>query len=136
MPTKWIKYLPHLVAVLLAAAALRSAYRAGFQTAFAAQQAVIEQAEKDKTAALLASADAYAAELARASQLRERQAEQTQQAGIRLAEAAAEIGRLKNERKKGIDHAIKQDHNLHGGCIDGLGTHGLREYRQALGYAD
>ena len=33
MPVKLIKYLPHLVAALLLAAALGLAYRAGFQTA-------------------------------------------------------------------------------------------------------
>lgn len=34
MPVKLIKYLPHLVAALLLAAALGLTYRAGFQTAY------------------------------------------------------------------------------------------------------
>ena len=55
MPVKLIKYLPHLVAALLLAAALGLAYREGFQTAYHKQQVIIEQAEKDKSAALLAS---------------------------------------------------------------------------------
>ena len=37
--------------------------------------------------------------------------------------------------RKGIHHAIEQDKSIAGNaCIDGLGTHGLRQYRQALGY--
>ena len=46
MPVKLIKYLPHLVAALLLAAALGLAYRAGFQTAYNEQQVIIEQAKK------------------------------------------------------------------------------------------
>lgn len=105
MPVKLIKYLPHLVAALLLAAALGLAYRAGFQTAYNEQQVIIEQAEK------------------------------TKQAGIKLAAANAEIGRLKQQYRKGIHHAIEQDKSIAGNaCIDGLGAHGLRQYRQALGY--
>ena len=105
MPVKLIKYLPDLVAALLLAAALGLAYREGFQTAYHKQQVIIEQAEK------------------------------TQQTGMKLAAANAEIGRLKQQYRKGIRHAIEQDKSIAGNaCIDGLGTHGLRQYRQALGY--
>lgn len=137
MPTKWIKYLPYLAGGLVLAALLWSAYRQGFQTAYNEQQLVIEQAEKDKAAALLASEKAYAAELERVNRLRDEQAEKTHQAGIKLAAATAEIGRLKQQHRKGITHAIEQDKNAAGhACIDGLGVNGLRQYRRALGYAD
>ena len=135
MPVKLIKYLPHLVAALLLAAALGLAYRAGFQTAYHKQQVIIEQAEKDKSAALLASSRAFAAELERANARQQEQAEKTQQTGMKLAAANAEIGRLKQQYRKGIHHAIEQDKSIAGNaCIDGLGAHGLRQYRQALGY--
>ena len=135
MPVKLIKYLPHLVAALLLAAALGLAYRAGFQTAYHKQQVIIEQAEKDKSAALLASSRAFAAELERANARQQEQEEKTQQTGMKLAAANAEIGRLKQQYRKGIRHAIEQDKSIAGNaCIDGLGTHGLRQYRQALGY--
>lgn len=135
MPVKLIKYLPHLVAALLLAAALGLAYRAGFQTAYNEQQVIIEQAEKDKSAALLASSRAFAAELERANARQQEQAEKTQQAGIKLAAANAEIGRLKQQYRKGIHHAIEQDKSIAGNAfIDGLGANGLRQYRQALGY--
>ena len=135
MQIKWIKYLPYLASVLLAGAALWLAYRSGFQTAYNEQQIIIEQAEKNKTAALLASEKAYSAELERVRRLNGEQAEKTQQAGIKLAAATAEISRLKQQHKKGITHAIEQDKHAAGNaCIYGLGAHGLRQYRQALGY--
>ena len=112
MPVKLIKYLPHLVAALLLAAALGLAYRAGFQTAYHKQQVIIEQAEKDKSAALLASSRAFAAELERANARQQEQAEKTQQTGIKLAAANAEIGRLKQQYRKGIHHAIEQDNAI------------------------
>lgn len=111
------------------------AYREGFQTAYHKQQVIIEQAEKDKSAALLASSRAFAAELERANARQQEQAEKTQQTGMKLAAANAEIGRLKQQYRKGIHHAIEQDKSIAGNaCIDGLGTNGLRQYRQALGY--
>ena len=58
MAIKWIKYLPYLIGALLLAALLWLAYQQGFQTAYNEQQLVIEQAEKDHTAALLASSQA------------------------------------------------------------------------------
>ena len=135
MAIKWIKYLPYLIGALLLAALLWLAYQQGFQTAYNEQQRVIEQAEKDHTAALLASSQALNAELEKAAARQQEQAEKTQQAGIALAAANAEIGRLKQQHRKGITHAIEQDKNAAGhACIDGLGAHGLRQYRQALGY--
>ncbi|MFV2030524.1 hypothetical protein [Neisseria sp. S1] len=121
----------------LAVAVALIAYRQGFQVAFNAQQIVIERAEKDKTAALLASGQAFAAELERVNKLRQAQAEKTYQTGIKLAAANAETNRLKQQYRKGINHAIEQDKHAAGNaCIDGLGAHGLRQYRQSLGYSN
>lgn len=136
MPIKWIKYLPHLAAVLLLGGALWLAYRNGFQTAYNEQQLVIEQAEKNKTAALLASAEAFTAELKKAQQAKDEQAAKTQAVGVRLAQAQADVRRLKQQHKTGIKHAIEQDKTAAGVCIDGLGPNSLRQYNRALGYTD
>ncbi|OSI25080.1 hypothetical protein [Neisseria dumasiana] len=135
MPIKWINYLPHLAAVLLLGAALWLAYRNGFQTAYNEQQLVIKQAQKDHAAVLLASAEAFTAELKKAQQAQDEQAAKTQAVGVRLAQAQADVRRLKQQHKTGIKHAIEQDKTAAGNaCIDGLGVNGLRQYRQALGY--
>ena len=132
MPVKLIKYLPHLVAALLLAAAVGLAHRAGLQTAYHKQQVIIEQAEKDKSAALLASSRAFAAELERANARQQEQEEKTQQTGMKLAAANAEIGRLKQQYRKGIHHAIEQDKSIAGNaCIDGLGANVAFEHQFA-----
>lgn len=119
----------------LALAVALIAYRQGFQAAFNAQQVVIERAEKDKTAALLESGKAFAAELERVNKLRQAQADKTYQTGIKLAAANAETNRLKQKYKKGITYAIEQDKSDAGNaCIDGLGANSLYQYKQALGY--
>ncbi|MFV2030611.1 hypothetical protein [Neisseria sp. S1] len=121
----------------LALAVALIAYRQGFQVAFNAQQVVIERAEKNKAAALLASGQAFTAELERVNALKQAQAEKTHQVGTKLAAASAEINRLKAQYRKGINHAIEQDkHTAGNACIDGLGAHGLRQYRQSLGYSN
>jgi hypothetical protein len=119
MPVKLIKYLPHLVAALLLAAALGLTYRAGFQTAYHKQQVIIEQAEKDKSAALLASSWAFAAELERANARQQEQAEKTQQTGMKLAAANAEIGRLKQQYRKGIHQTAVPPHTRRGIRLSG-----------------
>lgn len=136
MPIKWIKYLPHLVIAILLAATLWLAYRSGFQTAYHEQQLVIDQAEKDKNAALLASANAYAEQLKQVQQAKDDQTAKTQAVGTQLARAQANVYRLKQQRKTGINHAIEQDKTDIGECINGFGPNSLRQYRRALGYAD
>ena len=137
MPVKLIKALPYIGTALVMSVVMLLLYGAGFKSAYHAQQAIIERMKQEQTAALLASSNAFAAELERVNAQRQTQAEATQQVGIKLAAADVEIGRLKQQYKKGINHAIEQDKSDAGdACIDGLGAHGLQQYRRAPGYVD
>lgn len=133
----WIKYWPQAVIATLLAGALWYAHHKGFQTAFGKQQAVIEQIKAEQQTAALAAEQAYAAKLAEVQKLLQVQQEKTQRVGMALAEAQSRARAQTAQNKKGIEDAIKQDKAAAGGsCIDGFGAHGLRQYRQALGYAD
>lgn len=135
MPIKWIKYLPHLAAALLLAGALGLAYRAGFQTAFDRQQAVIDKNKSDAEKEKAAAAEAYAAKLESLRNLVVQLEQVKGEIEQRALKMTAEAARRKTEHKKGIEHAIAQDKRENGAaCVDGLGPNGLRQYNRALGY--
>lgn len=135
MPAKWIKYLPHLAAALLLGTALVLAWRSGFQTAYNGQQIKIEQTERDKTAALLAAEQAYAAKLAATAAEKQQWYDLAQKHSMDLAAALQQLDAATAKLKKEIPDAIEKD-NAGAVCYGGLGDNGLRLYRKSLGYTD
>ena len=115
----WKKLLPLLLALAVAA----TCYRAGYlnrdgkaKTEMAAVAAAHQQAQ-------LEAERAYSAKLAEVAAERQK-----------LAEANRRLDSQTTYIKQEIPHAIARD-NSAGGCHSGLGTDGLRLYRQALGYS-
>ncbi|WP_253453199.1 hypothetical protein [Neisseria perflava] len=123
--------------ILLAAlaVALAASYYKGRNAAAEEYLAEIETIKANYAAAQLKAEQSYAAELERVNGIIQAQAAQTQAVGKELAQKQAEIGRLKAGNRENTEHAIKQDQQANGGgCIDGLGAHSLRQYKQSLGY--
>lgn len=130
---KWV--LSGLAAILVLI--LVASYKQGYKTAYQAQQAVIDKMEKDKSEALRLSAQNYARELEQAREEAKQSEAKAHAVGVALAQKQAEVSRLKTENKKEIGDALIQDRQKAGdGCIDGLGSHGLRLYNRALGYGN
>ncbi len=133
LTNKWV--LSGLAAIL--GLILVASYKQGYKTAYQAQQAVIDKMEKDKSEALRLSAQNYARELEQARAAAKESEAKAHAVGVALAQKQAEVSRLKTENKKEIENALTQDRQkAGGGCIDGLGSHGLRLYARALGYGN
>ena len=133
LTNKWV--LSGLAAILVLI--LVASYKQGYKTAYQAQQAVIDKMEKDKSEALRLSAQNYARELEQAREAAKQSEAKAHAVGVALAQKQAEVSRLKTENKKEIENALTQDRQkAGGGCIDGLGSHGLRLYTRALGYGN
>ena len=133
LTNKWV--LSGLAAILVLI--LVASYKQGYKTAYQEQQAVIDKMEKDKSEALRLSAQNYARELEQAREEAKQSEAKAHAVGVKLAQKQAEVGRLKTENKKEIGDALIQDRQKAGdGCIDGLGSHGLRLYNRALGYGN
>ena len=123
--------------IALVGTGLAVSHHQGYKAAFAKQQAVIDKMEKDKAQALLLSAQNYARELEQARAEAKKYEVKAHAVGMALAKKQAEVSRLKTENKKEIGDALIQDRQKAGdGCIDGLGSHGLRLYNRALGYGN
>ena len=130
---KWV--LSGLAAIL--ALILAASYQQGYKTAYQKQQAVIDKMEKDKAEALKLSTENYARELEQAREAAKQSEAKAHAVGVALAQKQAEVSRLKTENKKEIENALTQDRQKAGdGCLDGLGSHGLRLYNRALGYGN
>jgi len=123
--------------IALVGTGLAVSHHQGYKAAFAKQQAVIDKMEKDKAEALRLSTQAYARELEQAREEAKQSEAKAHAVGVKLAQKQAEVSRLKTENKKEIENALTQDRQkAGGGCIDGLGSHGLRLYTRALGYGN
>lgn len=121
--------------IALVGTGLAVSHHQGYKTAYQKQQAVIDKMEKDKAEALRLSAQNYARELEQAREEAKQSEAKAHAVGVKLAQKQAEVSRLKTENKKEIENALTQDRQkAGGGCIDGLGSHGLRLYTRALGY--
>ena len=133
LTNKWV--LSGLAAILVLV--LVASYKQGYKTAYQEQQAVIDKMEKDKSEALRLSAQNYARELEQAREAAKQSEAKAHAVGVALAQKQAAVSRLKTENKKEIENALTQDRQkAGGGCIDGLGSHGLRLYARALGYGN
>lgn len=126
----WKKLLPLLLALAVAA----TCYRAGYlnrdgkaKTEMAAVAAAHQQAQ-------LEAERAYSAKLAEVAAERQKWVDFAQSQSVKLAEANRRLDTKTTHIKQEIPHAIARD-NSTGGCHSGLGTDGLRLYRQALGYS-
>ena len=123
--------------IALVGTGLAVSHHQGYKSAFAKQQAVIDKMEKDKAQALLLSAQNYARELEQARAEAKKYEVKAHAVGMALAKKQAEVSRLKTENKKEIENALTQDRQkAGGGCIDGLGSHGLQLYKRSLGYGN
>lgn len=112
-------------------------YGCGYADGKRRYQAETAKLQQDYAAQALAAEQAYAAKLAEVQKLLQAQQEKTQVVGAALAVAQSRARAQTAQNKKGIEDAIKQDKAAAGGsCINGFGAHSLRQYRQALGYAD
>ena len=112
-------------------------YGGGYVDGKRRYQAETVKLQQDYAAQALASERVYSAKLAEVQKLLQAQQEKTQAVGVALAQAQSRARAQTAKNKKGIDDAIKQDKAAAAGsCIDGFGAHGLRQYRQALGYTD
>lgn len=130
-----IKAAPYAFGAAVLIAGHTFAYRAGFQTALDRQQAVIDKMAAQAKEREAESAKAYAESL---EKIRAQSAELNRiKSGIeqRALKLAQEVQTNKTQNKQGIENAIAQDKNG-ADCIDGIGPNGLRQYRNALGYAD
>lgn len=112
---------------LLACVALLSAYSSGYAAAKHHYIAQIADIQHDHTAQRLRMEQQH------------RQAEQQwqRQAQIQSAElvkAQQAIDRQAEQLKQGNHHAIQQDNTL--GNHNGIGTHSVRQYNRAFGYTD
>lgn len=133
LTNKWV--LSGLAAILVLV--LVASYKQGYKTAYQEQQAVIDKMEKDKSEALRLSAQNYARELEQAREAAKQSEAKAHAVGVALAQKQVAVSRLKTENKKEIENALTQDRQkAGGGCIDGLGSHGLRLYARALGYGN
>lgn len=123
--------------IALVGTGLAVSHHQGYKAAFAKQQAVIDKMEHEKDQALRLSAQNYARELEQARVDAKQSEAKAHAVGVALAQKQAEVSRLKTENKKEIGDALIQDRQKAGdGCIDGLGSHGLRLYNRALGYGN
>ena len=112
-------------------------YGSGYTDGKRRYQAQTAKLQQDYAAQALAAERAYSAKLAEVQQMLQAQQDKTQAVGAALAEAQNRARSAAAQNKKGIEDAIKQDKAAAGGsCIDGFGASSLRQYRQALGYAD
>ena len=123
--------------IALVGTGLAVSHHQGYKSAFAKQQAVIDKMEREKDQALRLSAQNYARELEQAREEAKQYEAKAHAVGVALAQKQAEVSRLKTQNKKEIENALTQDRQkAGGGCIDGLGSHGLRLYARALGYGN
>ena len=134
MPVKLIKYLPHLVAALLLAAALGLAYRTGYLKRDCKAKTELAAVAAAHQLAQLEAERAYSAKLAEVAAERQKWVDFAQSQSMKLAEANRRLDTKTTQIKQEIPHAIARD-NSAGGCHSGLGADSLRLYRQAFGYS-
>lgn len=113
---------------------LAAAHHHGYKSAFAKQQAVIEQMQLEKAQALLMSSENYARELEKAREAAKQSEAKAHAVGVALAQKQAAVRRRETENKKEIENVLAQDQN--GGCVDSFGSRSLRLYTRALGYGN
>lgn len=129
------KWLPEIVFVLVLGAVVGLAYRSGFQTAYAEQQAVIEKMKADAAKKEAEAAKAHVEQLEKIQAQAVEMNRLKEDIEIRTVTMTNETNRHKAENKKGIEDAITQDRNENRAADGGgLGTHSLRQYRKSLGY--
>lgn len=119
------------ILALLALAAM--SYRAGYLNRDAKAVAAAAKVEAEYKEAQLKAEQAYNARLAAVAAEKQRWFDYAQEQTAKLADANRRLDSQTVRIKQEIPHAIARDQST-GSCRSGLGSDGLRLYRQALGY--
>ena len=110
-------------------------YWLGFSSGVNKMQEEVVQLKLDHAEAKNTANELLVAQLAQSQSEMAKLQTKAQQTSKALAEANQTIQRQAAETKKGIQDAIAKDKSAADGkCIDGFGTHSLRQYNQAFGY--
>ena len=135
----WTKIWQRLVGMfpgLLFGVMFLGSYWLGFSSGVNKMQEEVVQLKLDHAEAKNTANELLVAQLAQSQSEMAKLQTKAQQTSKALAEANQTIQRQAAATKKGIQDAIAKDKSAADGkCIDGFGTHGLRQYNQAFGYA-